>query len=68
MSRASLNAIREKCMDCTCGQTLEVKDCIDYECPLWKYRMGKDPDLKRNYTDEQRKAIKERLNKKKLEE
>lgn len=33
-------AIREKCIDCMGGQRQEVRLCIDYECPLWPFRLG----------------------------
>ena len=33
-------AIREKCLDCCCGQEFEVKNCSILRCSLWRYRMG----------------------------
>lgn len=38
-----LKAIREKCLDCCCGQALEVKECVSKNCPLYSLRLGKDP-------------------------
>lgn len=35
-------AIRSKCLDCCAYQTVEVRLCTSYECPLWRYRMGKE--------------------------
>ena len=35
-------AIRLKCLDCTCGQQAEVRRCPATNCPLWRYRMGKE--------------------------
>ena len=35
-------AIRLKCLDCCCGQSAEVRKCPAVECPLWRYRMGKE--------------------------
>ena len=35
-------AIRLKCLDCCCGQSAEVRRCPATECPLWRYRMGKE--------------------------
>lgn len=35
-------AIRLKCLDCCCGQSAEVRKCPATECPLWRYRMGKE--------------------------
>ena len=38
-----LKAIRQKCLDCTCNQPLEVRLCVIENCPLYPYRMGKRP-------------------------
>lgn len=35
-------AIRLKCLDCTCNQPAEVRRCPVQNCPLWRYRMGKE--------------------------
>lgn len=35
-------AIRLKCLDCCGGQTAEVRKCPAQDCPLWRYRMGKE--------------------------
>ena len=35
-------AIRKKCLDCCVYQQNEVKLCTSYNCPLWRYRMGKE--------------------------
>ena len=35
-------AIRLKCLDCCCGQSAEVRRCPATECPLWRYRMGRE--------------------------
>ena len=34
--RTQMKAIRAKCLDCCCNDTVE-------DCPLWDYRMGKTP-------------------------
>ena len=46
-----VRVIRQKCLDCVCGSIKEVKWCpFDdsyYEtCPLFEYRMGKNPNIK----------------------
>ena len=56
-----IKAIRAKCLDCCCGQREEVKLCPAKDCPLWPFRMGKNPNRSKNMTDEQRLAAKERL-------
>ena len=37
-------AIREKCLDCCCGQENEVRYCTAFDCPLFAYRFGIKPD------------------------
>jgi hypothetical protein len=41
-----LRAMREKCLDCCCGQAFEVKECPCTGCSLWPYRMGRSPNRK----------------------
>ena len=38
-----LKAIRAKCIDCCCNQLAEVKLCPSSDCPLYPFRMGKNP-------------------------
>lgn len=40
ISRAK--AIRFKCLDCCGYQSNEVRLCTSEDCPLWRYRMGKE--------------------------
>ena len=40
-----IKAIRAKCMDCTCYQPKEIRECPITSCPLWPYRMGHRPKL-----------------------
>ena len=56
-----IKAIRAKCLDCCYDQREEVKLCPAKDCPLWPFRMGKNPNRSKNMTDEQRLAAKERL-------
>ncbi len=56
-----IKAIKAKCLDCCCGQREEVRECPMKDCPLWQFRLGKNPNRSRNMTDEQRKAAAERL-------
>ena len=41
--RTPIKAIRAKCIDCTNGQNVEIRECPIKECPLWEYRMGHRP-------------------------
>ena len=38
-----LRAVREKCLDCSCQQPIEVKECTVKTCALHPFRMGKNP-------------------------
>ena len=60
----AIRAIRKKCLDCSCGSRDEVKRCELVECPLYPFRMGKNPNIAgRAMTDEQKAAARERLEK-----
>lgn len=62
MATNPVKAIREKCLDCCCGQANEVKLCTIERCALWPFRFGKNPyRQKREMSDEQRQAAVERL-------
>ena len=58
--RTPIKAIRAKCLDCTCGQVVEVRECLIRDCPLWEYRMGHRPKAeaigKENISDEKTQA------------
>jgi hypothetical protein len=41
--RTPMKAIRAKCLDCTCDQVLEIRQCTITDCALWPYRMGRRP-------------------------
>ena len=38
-------AIRAKCLDCCDWQQTEVRECTVIMCPLWPWRMGKQPSV-----------------------
>ena len=40
----TLKAIRAKCLDCMCYQPKEVRLCDDTDCPLHRFRLGKNPN------------------------
>ena len=63
-----MKAIRQKCLDCSCGSSEEVKNCFAKKCPLYHFRFGYKLDengnrRKRDLTDEQRQEMAERLKK-----
>lgn len=39
-----IKAIRLKCLDCCCGSSHEVKLCTVTQCPLYLFRLGKNPN------------------------
>ena len=39
-----LQAVRAKCLDCSCYQPSEVRLCPATRCALWPFRLGKDPN------------------------
>ncbi len=57
-----IKAIKAHCADCCCGSAHEVKLCPVKDCALYPFRLGKNPyRTKREYTEEQRAAMVERL-------
>lgn len=62
MQTNPVKAIREKCLECSCGSIAEVKECSITKCALYPFRLGKNPyRTKRELTDEQREAMAVRL-------
>ncbi len=58
---APLRAIKQFCYECS-GETIaEVKRCTATACALYPYRLGYDPERKREMTEEQKAAATERL-------
>ena len=69
-----MKAIRQKCLDCSCGSSEEVKNCFAKKCPLYQFRFGYKLDenvnrrkvkplseeAKKKATDRLRKLAKER--------
>ncbi len=60
-----LKAIRLKCLDCCLGSSKEVKECTVESCPLFYFRLGKNPNRKprKVMSEEQRTAAGERMKK-----
>lgn len=40
---AILKAIRKNCIECSAGSMAAIQHCPMEDCPLFPYRMGKDP-------------------------
>ena len=47
-----MRAIRAKCLDCSCGNTAEVRECVIKDCALYPYRMGHRPKAEDLPTEE----------------
>lgn len=59
-----LKAIREKCKDCTCGMLDEIRHCPIPDCPLFPFRMGKNPyRTKRRLSAEEKEKLVQRMTK-----
>jgi hypothetical protein len=44
-----------------CGNRAEVKLCVCHDCPLFDFRLGKNPNIKRKeLTAEQKAAMRDR--------
>lgn len=56
-----LKVFREKCLDCCVYKPSEVRLCACKKCPLWPYRMGKNPFHDRKMTYDDKRAATERL-------
>jgi hypothetical protein len=41
--KSPMQAIRERCLDCCCGQISEVRRCESVTCALWPFRAGQHP-------------------------
>ena len=41
-----LRAIRAKCLECSCNNSAEVRECVIPDCALYAFRMGKNPNRK----------------------
>ena len=52
-----LKAIKAKCMECSAGSKMEVKNCPVTDCALYLFRFGKGKP--KNITDSQRNALKQ---------
>lgn len=56
-----LRAIKLKCLDCSSYNILEIKECPVKNCPLYPFRLGKNPFRKREISEEERNKLSERM-------
>lgn len=61
-STSPLEAIKDFCMECCGYQRDEVKTCSAPMCPLYEFRLGKNPYRKtKDYTEEELEKMRERI-------
>ncbi|MDR2755334.1 MAG: hypothetical protein LBC20_06470 [Planctomycetaceae bacterium] len=58
-----LKAIRTKCLDCCCGQKREVQLCPCTDCSLYPYRLGRNPNVGKQMSYDQRMLLVARFKK-----
>lgn len=46
-----VKAMRENCVDCVGGEISRIRNCPIDTCPLWPYRMKRNPARKRRSTE-----------------
>ena len=56
-----LRAIKLKCLDCSTYNINEIKECPVKNCPLFPFRLGKNPFRKRELSEEERTKLSERM-------
>ena len=61
MKQTPLQAIKKFCYECSGEDNKEVEMCPSEKCPLYIYRNGKDPKLKKTLTEEEKVKLKDRL-------
>ena len=61
MKQTPLQAIKKFCYECSGKDNKEVEMCPSKKCPLYIYRYGKDPKLKKTLTEEEKSKLKDRL-------
>ena len=61
--KSPLKAIKTFCVEeCNCGNYTYTKTCVDHKCPLYPFRLGKNPYRKgREFTEEEKERFRERM-------
>lgn len=44
LNTTPIKAIRKKCLECSGNQPSEVRNCLINNCPLYPFRLGKNPN------------------------
>ena len=61
MKQTPLQAIKKFCFECSGRNSKAVAVCSNAKCPLYVYRNGKDPKLKKTLTEEEKAKLTERF-------
>ena len=56
-----MKAVRAKCLDCCGGNKSVIPVCGIPNCPLYPFRLGKNPFRKREISEEERTKLSERM-------
>lgn len=60
--KSPLKAIRDKCYDCSCGSSTEIKLCPITNCALYPFRFGKNPYRKKKpYSPDELEQLRARM-------
>lgn len=51
MKLTPMKAIRQKCLECSCGSRKDTALCPIEKCPLYLYRFGKRPKVDKNIAE-----------------
>jgi len=60
MHLSPVKAIKKHCLDCSGGSKKEMRECIIQDCPLYPFRIGKNPNrkgIKNNVSTVEKKQI-----------
>ena len=59
-----VKAIRKYCLQCSGDSPKEVRLCVIPECPLYPFRLGRNPNRKgRVLSEDEKQEIRDRFNK-----
>lgn len=62
IQRTPIKAIRAYCVDCSGGSFNEVTLCPVEKCPLYRFRLGTNPNIKkRELTDDEREKLRQHM-------
>ena len=63
MNPTPLKAVRQYCLECSCGSKKEVRLCECKDCSLYPFRFGKNPFQSRVLSEEEHAVLQSRAQK-----